>query len=194
MSGQIMTAITEAGFTINALQMFRLEKADAEEFYEIYKGVVNEYSVSSVPFIVYTFRVSAQLHVKQTRAIHTYISFRRVFESSFMSVYILHRWERKKDLWSVLSQFSLRKLVECLNFKYLGKQDVQIIWPQFDLKLGSFDFDHVCSLSSKVLVSCDLTKQFFARPKSLFPVPCGYTKDYLMIQGRYSGWLTLCSQ
>ena len=50
MSGQIMAAITEAGFTINALQMSRLEKADAEEFYEIYKGVVNEYSVSRVSF------------------------------------------------------------------------------------------------------------------------------------------------
>lgn len=44
MAGQIMTAISEAGFQINALQMFRLEKSDAEEFYEIYKGVVNEYS------------------------------------------------------------------------------------------------------------------------------------------------------
>ena len=97
MSGQIMTAITEAGFTINALQMFRLEKADAEEFYEIYKGVVNEYSVSSVPFIVYTLRISTQLHVKQTRTIYNDISFRGVFESSFMSVYIFNRHERKKD-------------------------------------------------------------------------------------------------
>ena len=53
MAGQIMTAITEAGFQINALQMFRLEKSDAEEFYEIYKGVVNEYSVCDfVVFVV----------------------------------------------------------------------------------------------------------------------------------------------
>ena len=50
MSGKIMAAITEASYTINALQMFRLEKANAEEFYEIYKGVVNEYSVSRVSF------------------------------------------------------------------------------------------------------------------------------------------------
>ncbi len=33
-------------FEISALQMFRLEKANAEEFLEIYKGVVNEYGVS----------------------------------------------------------------------------------------------------------------------------------------------------
>jgi len=43
-AGDIITAITENGFNISALQMFRLEKANAEEFYEIYKGVVNEYT------------------------------------------------------------------------------------------------------------------------------------------------------
>jgi len=40
-----MTAIEREGFQISSLRMFRLEKANAEEFYEIYKGVVNEYSV-----------------------------------------------------------------------------------------------------------------------------------------------------
>lgn len=34
----------EAGFEISALQMFHMEKANAEEFYEVYKGVVQEYS------------------------------------------------------------------------------------------------------------------------------------------------------
>ena len=46
-AGNIITAIQENGFNISALQMFRLEKANAEEFYEIYKGVVNEYTVCS---------------------------------------------------------------------------------------------------------------------------------------------------
>ena len=32
-------------FKVTALQMFHLEKANAEEFLEVYKGVVNEYSV-----------------------------------------------------------------------------------------------------------------------------------------------------
>jgi len=31
-------------FKVTALQMFHLEKANAEEFLEVYKGVVNEYS------------------------------------------------------------------------------------------------------------------------------------------------------
>ena len=51
LTGKIMSAIHKAGFNISALQMFRLEKANAEEFYEIYKGVVNEYSVSVLLFV-----------------------------------------------------------------------------------------------------------------------------------------------
>jgi len=43
-AGKIMSAIHNAGFNISTLQMFRLEKANAEEFFEVYKGVVVEYS------------------------------------------------------------------------------------------------------------------------------------------------------
>eukprot|EP00111_Clytia_hemisphaerica_P002742 TCONS_00007719-protein len=42
--GPIMTAIEKEGFNISTFKMFRLEKTNTEEFYEIYKGVVNEYS------------------------------------------------------------------------------------------------------------------------------------------------------
>jgi len=43
LAGKIISAITEAGFTINTIQMFNVEKANVEEFYEVYKGVVHEY-------------------------------------------------------------------------------------------------------------------------------------------------------
>lgn len=43
MAGKIIGAIQEAGFTINTIQMFNIEKANVEEFYEVYKGVVHEY-------------------------------------------------------------------------------------------------------------------------------------------------------
>ena len=52
--GPIMTAIEQEGFYISSFKMFRLEKVNAEEFYMIYKGVVNEYSVS-LPFKVTCF-------------------------------------------------------------------------------------------------------------------------------------------
>lgn len=43
LTGKIISAITSNGFEVSALQMFHLERANAEEFHEVYKGVVNEY-------------------------------------------------------------------------------------------------------------------------------------------------------
>lgn len=44
LAGKILNSISSAGFEISALQMFNVEQAHAEEFYEVYKGVVPEYS------------------------------------------------------------------------------------------------------------------------------------------------------
>ncbi|KAL9963445.1 hypothetical protein ACROYT_G026956 [Oculina patagonica] len=43
LTGKIISAITSKGFEISAVQMFHLERANAEEFHDVYKGVVNEY-------------------------------------------------------------------------------------------------------------------------------------------------------
>ncbi|XP_068125905.1 nucleoside diphosphate kinase homolog 7 [Hyperolius riggenbachi] len=42
--GKIINYILDEGFEISALQMFTMEKANAEEFYEVYKGVIAEYT------------------------------------------------------------------------------------------------------------------------------------------------------
>lgn len=42
--GEIMRDIEAAGLEITALQLHYMEKANAEEFYEVYKGVVSEYN------------------------------------------------------------------------------------------------------------------------------------------------------
>ncbi|XP_036395939.1 nucleoside diphosphate kinase 7 [Megalops cyprinoides] len=44
LTGGILASITAAGFEISALQMFSVDRANAEEFFEVYKGVVDEYS------------------------------------------------------------------------------------------------------------------------------------------------------
>ncbi|XP_056414176.1 nucleoside diphosphate kinase 7 [Hyla sarda] len=44
LTGKIINHILDAGFEISALEMFTMEKANAEEFYEVYKGVVAEYT------------------------------------------------------------------------------------------------------------------------------------------------------
>ncbi|XP_069105017.1 nucleoside diphosphate kinase homolog 7-like [Argopecten irradians] len=42
-AGEIISQIMETGFEISMLQVFHMEKANAEEFFEVYKGVVQEY-------------------------------------------------------------------------------------------------------------------------------------------------------
>ena len=43
-SGEIIDGVMAAGFKVSALEMFHLERANAEEFLEVYKGVVPEYN------------------------------------------------------------------------------------------------------------------------------------------------------
>eukprot|EP00118_Oscarella_pearsei_P000846 m.5952 g.5952 ORF g.5952 m.5952 type:complete len:371 (+) comp14541_c0_seq1:82-1194(+) len=44
LSGKIISEILRTGFKISAMEMFHLEKANTEEFLEVYKGVVTEYN------------------------------------------------------------------------------------------------------------------------------------------------------
>ena len=43
-AGAIISRIMQEGFEISAMSTFYLEKANAEDFLEVYKGVVSEYS------------------------------------------------------------------------------------------------------------------------------------------------------
>nr|XP_061790371.1 nucleoside diphosphate kinase 7-like [Nerophis lumbriciformis] len=44
LAGKIVNSIIAAGFHISAMRMFNVDRANAEEFYEVYKGVVAEYA------------------------------------------------------------------------------------------------------------------------------------------------------
>uniref|UniRef100_A0AAY4CWS0 Nucleoside diphosphate kinase homolog 7 n=1 Tax=Denticeps clupeoides TaxID=299321 RepID=A0AAY4CWS0_9TELE len=44
LTGKILSSVSTAGFEISALQMFNMDRANAEEFFEVYKGVVAEYT------------------------------------------------------------------------------------------------------------------------------------------------------
>ncbi|XP_053915838.1 nucleoside diphosphate kinase 7 isoform X1 [Cuculus canorus] len=44
LAGKIIKAIINEGFQISALQMFNMERANVEEFYEVYKGVTDDYT------------------------------------------------------------------------------------------------------------------------------------------------------
>ncbi|KAI8743628.1 nucleoside diphosphate kinase 7 [Biomphalaria glabrata] len=43
LAGKIIMAIQDGGFSFNTIQMFHMEKANVEEFLEVYKGVLHEY-------------------------------------------------------------------------------------------------------------------------------------------------------
>lgn len=44
--GTALEIIDEGGFEVTALNMFMVENENAAEFYEVYKGIVQEYKVS----------------------------------------------------------------------------------------------------------------------------------------------------
>lgn len=56
-----MAAITDQGYQVTGLQMFHMEKANAEEFFEVYKGVVAEYIVSISNYMKWYLNVTLQL-------------------------------------------------------------------------------------------------------------------------------------
>ena len=43
LAGQVIDAILQEGFEISSMQMFTLDKPTAEEFFEVYKGVLPEF-------------------------------------------------------------------------------------------------------------------------------------------------------
>ena len=45
MAGKIIDRVLEEGFEISGMQTFFLDRATAEEFFELYKGVIPEYSL-----------------------------------------------------------------------------------------------------------------------------------------------------
>jgi nucleoside-diphosphate kinase len=49
-AGKIIDAILKANYFISDLQLFQLDRANAEEFIEVYKGILPEYHVISFSY------------------------------------------------------------------------------------------------------------------------------------------------
>jgi nucleoside-diphosphate kinase len=45
LTGKIIDAVIKGGFAVTDVEVFNLERVNAEEFLEVYKGVVPEYHV-----------------------------------------------------------------------------------------------------------------------------------------------------
>lgn len=62
-AAEIMIRILECGFEISAIAMHSLERPNAEEFFEVYRGVVQEYAamvteISSGPCVAMEIRAA----------------------------------------------------------------------------------------------------------------------------------------
>jgi len=60
-AGQVIDMILQAGFEVSAMEMFYLDRPTAEEFWDVYKGVLAEYNpmlehLSSGPLIALEVR------------------------------------------------------------------------------------------------------------------------------------------
>ncbi|XP_045102843.1 nucleoside diphosphate kinase 7-like isoform X2 [Portunus trituberculatus] len=67
--GSILKAIKEEEFDVSALQIFRMDKVQSEEFLEVYKGVVSEYpgmvqQLMSGPLVA--LEITSRVHGSQT--------------------------------------------------------------------------------------------------------------------------------
>ena len=72
-AGLIIQDIIDGGFAIHAIELFKLESEHAKEFYEVYKGVVPEYTdmvdeLTSGPVIAMELHYSGGQSVKNFRA------------------------------------------------------------------------------------------------------------------------------
>jgi nucleoside-diphosphate kinase len=61
MAGKVIDAILAEGFEISAMEMFYLDRPTAENFFDVYKGVLAEYNpmlehISSGPIIAMEIR------------------------------------------------------------------------------------------------------------------------------------------
>jgi nucleoside-diphosphate kinase len=70
--GQVLDTIISAGFEVSALELFNLSRAQIEEFYSVYKGVLPEY----LPIIEHLSNGPAvMLEVRQENAVSTFREF-----------------------------------------------------------------------------------------------------------------------
>lgn len=73
--GAIIDDIQKAGYTITAAQQFYVNPINSEEFLEIYKGVLPEYSVGF--YLFYTFFLYKIISVKIISSLFQYLVYRR---------------------------------------------------------------------------------------------------------------------
>lgn len=121
--GTILSAISGAGFEISAMQMFNMERANAEEFYEVYKGVVAEYS-SMVTELCCGSCIA--LEIRGTDAPRTFREFCGPADPE------IARHLRPKTLRALFGKNKIQNAVHCTDLPEDGILEVQYFFKILD--------------------------------------------------------------
>ena len=115
-AGRILEKIVEANFEISALEMFHLQKGQAEEFLEVYKGVVHEYTD------MVTEMVSGPLIAMEIRAQDAPRTFREFCGPADPE---LARQLRPRTLRAIFGKNKLHNAVHCTDLPEDGVLEVE---------------------------------------------------------------------
>ncbi|XP_053391011.1 nucleoside diphosphate kinase 7-like [Mercenaria mercenaria] len=122
-AGKIISAIMEAGFEVSAIEMFHMEKANAEEFFEVYKGVVQEYNAMVLEL------TSGPCIALEVRAQNAPTAFR---EMSGPADPEIARHLRPRTLRALFGQDKVKNAVHCTDLPEDGLLEVEYFFKVLD--------------------------------------------------------------
>ncbi|CAK1602171.1 unnamed protein product [Parnassius mnemosyne] len=126
--GAALEAIDEGGFEVTALNMFIVENDNAAEFYEVYKGIVQEYKgmveeLSSGPCV-------AMEIVAKDKNVHTAVEFRKLVGPSDPEI---ARLLRPHTLRAKLGKTKVQNAIHCSDLDVDGLLEVEYFFKILDL-------------------------------------------------------------
>ncbi|XP_055480583.1 nucleoside diphosphate kinase 7 isoform X2 [Psammomys obesus] len=121
--GKILMAIRDACFNISAIQMFNMDRANVEEFYEVYKGVVSEYTEMVTE--LYSGPCVA-IEIQQNNAAKTFREFCGPADPE------IARHLRPKTLRAVFGKTKIQNAVHCTDLPEDGLLEVQYFFKILD--------------------------------------------------------------
>ncbi|XP_021495106.2 nucleoside diphosphate kinase 7 isoform X1 [Meriones unguiculatus] len=121
--GKILMAIRDACFNISAIQMFNMDRANVEEFYEVYKGVVSEYTEMVAE--LYSGPCVA-IEIQQNKAAKTFREFCGPADPE------IARHLRPRTLRAVFGKTKIQNAVHCTDLPEDGLLEVQYFFKILD--------------------------------------------------------------
>ncbi|CAG4954688.1 unnamed protein product [Colias eurytheme] len=126
--GAALEAIDEGGFDITALNMFMVENVNASEFYEVYKGIVQEYKgmveeLASGPCV-------AMEIVAKDKNLNTAVEFRKLVGPSDPDI---ARLLRPHTIRAKLGKTKVQNAIHCSDLAEDGLLEVEYFFKILDL-------------------------------------------------------------